>query len=76
MDNIYNLIIKKNKEYDYESATDRIFLRNFHKNAIKNNLDVNKYNEKKNTVYQLENELKRIKEIQMKNYQESSKTDL
>lgn len=60
------------QEYDYESATDRIFLRNFHKNAIKNNLDVNKYNQMKNTVYELENELKRVKEIQMKNYKTDS----
>jgi len=57
------------KEYDYASATDRIFLRNFHKNAPKYNLDVTKYNEMKQAVYKLENDLRRIKTSQLKNYE-------
>ena len=64
---------KFQKEYDYESATDRIFLRNFHKNAIKSNLDINKYNNIKNAMYSLENELKQIQQIQMKTLQHDNK---
>ncbi len=56
----------KKKEYDYESASDRIFLRHLHKNAIKENLNIDKYNELKNLVFILENDLKKIKDSQLK----------
>lgn len=69
----YAYFVLTRKEYDYASATDRIFLRNFHKNAVKNNLDVSKYNEMKNTIYKLENDLRKIKTSQLRNYEESNK---
>ncbi len=59
--NIFN-----NQEYDYESASDRIFLRNFHKNAIKSNLDIDKYNQIKNNIHSLEVNLKKLKESQLR----------
>lgn len=65
----YAYFVLTRKEYDYASATDRIFLRNFHKNAPKMNLDVSKYNELKNTIYKLENDLRQIKTSQLKNYE-------
>lgn len=66
----YAYFVLTRKEYDYASATDRIFLRNFHKNAAKQNLDISKYNELKNTIFKLENDLRRIKTSQLKNYDE------
>ncbi len=54
------------KEYDYESASDRIFLRHFHKNAAKSNLDVEKYNNIKLNLYNLDLAMKRIKESGVK----------
>jgi len=66
----YAYFVLTRKEYDYASATDRIFLRNFHKNAAKQNLDVSKYNDLKNTIYKLENDLRRIKTSQLKNYED------
>lgn len=68
----YAYFVLTRKEYDYASATDRIFLRNFHKNAVKNNLDVSKYNEMKNTIYKLENDLRKIKTSQLRNYEENN----
>ena len=56
------------KEYSYETASDRIFLRHLHKNAIKDNIDIQKYNNMKDTIYNLENELKRIKKAHLKTY--------
>jgi hypothetical protein len=41
-------------------------LRHLHKNAIKQNLNINKYNELKNMMFLLENDLKKIKESQLK----------
>ena len=63
----YRLMLIPNiQEYDYESASDRVFLRNFHKNAIKSNLDIEKYNQIKNSIYSLENNLKKLRESQLK----------
>lgn len=69
----YAYFVLTRKEYDYASATDRIFLRNFHKNAIKNHLDISKYNELRNTIYKLENDLRKIKTSQLKNYDDAGK---
>ncbi len=41
-------------------------MRHLHKNAIKQNLNINKYNELKNMMFLLENDLKKIKESQLK----------
>lgn len=57
------------QEYDYESASDRIFLRYFHRNASKHNLDVIRYNEIKNKIDMLENDLGKIKQSHIKNFE-------
>lgn len=69
----YAYFVLTRKEYDYASATDRIFLRNFHKNAVKKNLDISKYNELRNTIYKLENDLRKIKTSQLRNYEDGNK---
>lgn len=56
----FHLFIFLIKEYDYESASDRIFLRSFHKNAMKNKLDVQKYNTLKENIYKIELNLKNL----------------
>ena len=63
---VYAYFVLTRKEYDYESASDRIFLRNFHKNAIRSNLDVEKYNQIKNSIYSLETNLKKLRDSQLK----------
>lgn len=64
---VYAYFVLTRKEYDYESASDRIFLRHFHKNASKYNLDVNQYNEIRSKIFLLERDLLRIKESHLKN---------
>ena len=59
---VYAYYVLTRKEYGYESASDRIYLRHFHKNAIRNNLNVSKYNRIKENLYDLEKELRKIKE--------------
>lgn len=59
---VYAYYVLTRKEYGYESASDRIFLRHFHKNAIRNDLDVKKYNRLKESIHYLENDLKKLKE--------------
>ena len=63
---VYAYYVLTRKEYDYESASDRIFLRHLHKNAVKQNLNINRYNDLKNMVFLLEADLKKIKESQLK----------
>lgn len=58
---VYAYFVLTRKEYDYESASDRIFLRNFHKNALKSNLDVEKYNHLKDKIMKLEEHLQAFK---------------
>lgn len=59
---VYAYYVLTRKEYGYESASDRIYLRHFHKNAVRNNLNIKKYNQIKDSLYDLENELRKIKE--------------
>ncbi len=56
----HNVFVFAFKEYDYESASDRIFLRHFHKNALKSKLDIEKYNHLKEAIYKLEKQLTRV----------------
>lgn len=64
---VYAYFVLTRKEYDYETASDRIFLRHFHRNASKNRLDVNRYNELKNQIFILENDLNNAKKDYQKN---------
>ncbi|RMZ94624.1 calcium uniporter mitochondrial isoform X2 [Brachionus plicatilis] len=58
---VYAYYVLTRKEYGYESASDRVFLRHFHKNAMKNDLDIKKYNQIKDSIFYLENDLKNVK---------------
>ncbi|CAF0956709.1 unnamed protein product [Brachionus calyciflorus] len=59
---VYAYYVLTRKEYGYETASDRIYLRHFHKNAIRSDLNIKKYNQLKDSLYFLENDLKKIKE--------------
>lgn len=60
---VYAYYVLTRKEYGYESASDRIFLRHFHKNAIKKDLDINRYNILKNSIFNLEKDLKNVQKL-------------
>jgi hypothetical protein len=68
---VYAYFVLTRKEYDYESASDRIFLRHFHKNAMRNSMDVQRYNQIKDAMFSLQNDLKKIQESRVKKYQDN-----
>ncbi|KAI3384465.1 hypothetical protein SNEBB_003200 [Seison nebaliae] len=56
----YYLLTKS--DYVYDSAGDRIYLGHFHRLISKTTLDIKKYNELKDEIFQLENDLCRLRD--------------
>ena len=58
----YAYFVLTKQEYLYPDARDRQYLLSFHKKAKKHDWDVQKYNQLKEGIIKVENELKRLKD--------------
>ena len=58
----YAYFVLTKQEYLYPDARDRQYLLSFHKKAKKHDWDVNKYNQLKEGIGKVENELKRLRD--------------